>query len=88
MKIGIVGGGPAGLFFAYLMRRHDPVAHVRVVERNAADATYGWGVVFSDVALAFVRDIAHDHGGRVEVDSSAGETEFRIIVPAAGPGAA
>ena len=58
MKIGIVGGGPAGLFFAYLMRRHDPVAHVRVVERNAADATYGWGVVFSDVALAFVRDIA------------------------------
>ena len=35
-----------------------------------------------------VRDIAHDHGGRVEVDSSAGETEFRIIVPAAGPGAA
>jgi anthraniloyl-CoA monooxygenase len=63
MKIRIVGGGPAGLFFAYLMQRdriadglapHDIVVH----ERDAEDATYGWGVVFSDVALAFVRDIA------------------------------
>ena len=33
------------------------------------------------LGLAFVRDIAHDHGGRVEVDSSGGETEFRIILP-------
>jgi 2-polyprenyl-6-methoxyphenol hydroxylase-like FAD-dependent oxidoreductase len=58
MNIGIVGGGPAGLFFAYLVKRDDPSHRVRVVERDAADATYGWGVVFSDVALAFVRDIA------------------------------
>jgi 2-polyprenyl-6-methoxyphenol hydroxylase-like FAD-dependent oxidoreductase len=63
MKIRIVGGGPAGLFFAYLMQRerianggapHD----IRIFERDREDATYGWGVVFSDVALAFVRDIA------------------------------
>lgn len=63
MKIRIVGGGPAGLLFAYLMQRarrqrglspHDLVVH----ERDAEDATYGWGVVFSDVALAFVRDVA------------------------------
>lgn len=58
MKIGIAGGGPAGLFFAYLMKRADPAHDIRVVERDAQDATYGWGVVFSDVALAFVRDIA------------------------------
>ena len=63
MKIRIVGGGPAGLFFAYLMQR-DRIARgeaphdLLVVERDAEDATYGWGVVFSDVALAFVRDIA------------------------------
>jgi anthraniloyl-CoA monooxygenase len=63
MKIRIVGGGPAGLFFAYLMQRDriangHPPHDIRVFERDAEDATYGWGVVFSDVALAFVRDIA------------------------------
>jgi len=74
MKIGIIGGGPAGLFFAYLMKRDDASHEVRVVERDPADATYGWGVVFSDVALAFVRDIApelHDAmTGRQEVHDS------------------
>lgn len=58
MKIRIVGGGPAGLFFAYLMKRDDPSHDVVVFERDPEHATYGWGVVFSDVALAFVRDIA------------------------------
>jgi 2-polyprenyl-6-methoxyphenol hydroxylase-like FAD-dependent oxidoreductase len=58
MNVGIVGGGPAGLFFAWLMKRHDASHRIRIVERDPADATYGWGVVFSDVALSFVRDIA------------------------------
>ena len=58
MNVGIVGGGPAGLFFAYLVKRHDPTHRVRVVERDRAEATYGWGVVFTDIALAFVRDMA------------------------------
>ncbi|MEO7010279.1 MAG: FAD-dependent monooxygenase [Caldimonas sp.] len=58
MKIGIIGGGPAGLFYAYLMKRADPAHEIRVVERDPEHATYGWGVVFSDVALAFVRDLA------------------------------
>jgi anthraniloyl-CoA monooxygenase len=63
MKIRIVGGGPAGLFFAYLMQREriatgQPPHDIVIFERDAEDATYGWGVVFSDVALAFVRDIA------------------------------
>ena len=58
MKIGIIGGGPAGLFYAYLMKRADPAHEIRVAERDPENATYGWGVVFSDVALAFVRDIA------------------------------
>src|SRR5882762_9053655 len=58
MKILIVGGGPAGLFYAYLMKRADRSHDIEVFERDPEHATYGWGVVFSDVALAFVRDIA------------------------------
>ena len=58
MKIRIIGGGPAGLFYAYLMKRDDPSHDIRVFERDPEHATYGWGVVFSDVALAFVREIA------------------------------
>jgi len=60
MKIAIIGGGPAGLFFAYLIKRADPAHDIVVFERDPEGATYGWGVVFSDVALAFVRDIAPD----------------------------
>ena len=58
MKIAVIGGGPAGLFFAYLMKRADPAHDIAVFERDPEGATYGWGVVFSDVALAFVRDVA------------------------------
>src|SRR5262245_17285272 len=58
MKIRIVGGGPAGLFFAYLMGRSATGHDIRVYERDPEGATYGWGLVFSDVALTFVNDIA------------------------------
>ena len=58
MKIRIIGGGPAGLFFAYLMGRADNGHDIRVYERDPEGATYGWGLVFSDVALSFVREIA------------------------------
>jgi 2-polyprenyl-6-methoxyphenol hydroxylase-like FAD-dependent oxidoreductase len=58
MNIAVIGGGPAGLFFAYLMKRADPSHRIVVVERDPEGATYGWGVVFSDVALAFVREAA------------------------------
>jgi hypothetical protein len=40
------------------MKRDNPAHAIRVVERDPENATYGWGVVFSDVALAFVREIA------------------------------
>ena len=58
MKIRIIGGGPAGLFFAYLMGRAGAGHDIRVYERDPEGATYGWGLVFSDVALSFVREIA------------------------------
>src|SRR5207245_7317843 len=56
VRYGVVGGGPAGLYFALLARKADPQAEVRVVERNAPDATFGWGVVFSEETLGALRD--------------------------------
>ncbi|HEU5320376.1 MAG TPA: FAD-dependent monooxygenase, partial [Methylomirabilota bacterium] len=51
MKVVCVGGGAAGLYFAILMKKADPRHDVTVVERNRADDTFGFGVVFSDATL-------------------------------------
>lgn len=56
MRITIIGAGPAGLFFAYLMKRSRPNAVVKVIEQNAPDVTFGFGVVFSARALAFLAE--------------------------------
>ncbi len=52
MKIAILGGGPAGLYSGLLIKKANPAHNITVLERNAADVTYGWGVVFSDRTLA------------------------------------
>ena len=56
MRIAILGAGPAGLYLAYLIKRRCPDWDVTVVEQNRADATFGFGVVFSDRALEFLRE--------------------------------
>lgn len=56
MRIEIVGGGPAGLYFALLMKQIDPSHEITVYERNAPDDTFGWGVVFSDKTLSYLAD--------------------------------
>jgi len=56
MHIAILGAGPAGLYLAYLIKRRQPGTDVTVIEQNPADATFGFGVVFSDRALEFLRE--------------------------------
>jgi anthraniloyl-CoA monooxygenase len=51
VKIVCIGAGPAGLYFAISMKLRDPTCAVEVYERNRADDTYGWGVVFSDQTM-------------------------------------
>ncbi len=51
MRIVSIGGGPAGLYFAILMKKADPAHDVLVLERNRPDDTFGFGVVFSDATL-------------------------------------
>jgi anthraniloyl-CoA monooxygenase len=56
MKITVIGGGPAGLYFALLMKKTNPAHEVTVFERNAPDDTFGWGVVFSDKTLSYLKE--------------------------------
>ena len=62
MKINVIGGGPAGLYFAILMKKADAAHQVKIYERNGPNDTFGWGVVFSGKTLANLRaadDVSH-----------------------------
>lgn len=54
MRVACVGGGPGGLFFATLLKRHRPEVEVTVLERNRPNDTFGFGVVFSDATLGTI----------------------------------
>jgi 2-polyprenyl-6-methoxyphenol hydroxylase-like FAD-dependent oxidoreductase len=62
VQINVVGAGPAGLLFSLLIKRRFPEWRVQVFEQNPPDATFGFGVVFSKGALAFLeRDVPDFH---------------------------
>jgi len=70
MRIAVVGAGPAGLLFSLLVKRRFPAWRVEVLEQNAPDATFGFGVVFSQGALGFLErdapDLHRQLAGRME----------------------
>ena len=65
MKINIIGGGPAGMYFAILMKQADPAHEITIYERNGPDDTFGWGVVFSGKTLRNLR--AADEESHAEI---------------------
>jgi len=67
MRIVCIGGGPAGLYFALLMKKLDPSHHITVVERNRPYDTFGWGVVFSDATMEGMRAWDQDTADEIEI---------------------
>ncbi|HRI52893.1 MAG TPA: bifunctional salicylyl-CoA 5-hydroxylase/oxidoreductase [Pseudomonadota bacterium] len=65
MKIVCVGGGPAGLYLAILMKKADPAHRITVVERNQPSDTFGFGVVFSDQTLSYLREADADSHAQI-----------------------
>jgi anthraniloyl-CoA monooxygenase len=65
MKIKIIGGGPAGMYFAILMKKADAAHDITIYERNGPDDTFGWGVVFSGKTLSNLR--AADEPSHAEI---------------------
>ncbi len=66
MNIVCIGGGPAGLYFALLMKKHNPGHQVTVVERNKPYDTFGWGVVFSDATMDNMRACDRETADEIE----------------------
>jgi len=65
MKIKIIGGGPAGMYFAILMKKADTTYDITIYERNGPNDTFGWGVVFSGRTLSNLR--AADEPSHAEI---------------------
>lgn len=68
MHIACLGGGPAGLYFAIMMKKANPAHDVTVIDRNAADNTFGWGVVFSDKTMDGFRDADEQVVNQIEAN--------------------
>jgi anthraniloyl-CoA monooxygenase len=71
MKINIIGGGPAGMYFAILMKKTSAAHEITIYERNGPDDTFGWGVVFSGKTLRNLRDADAESHAEITRDFAA-----------------
>ncbi|MBC8982391.1 FAD-dependent monooxygenase [Pseudomonas lurida] len=83
MKIVIVGGGPSGLYLGLLLKRGAPSWKVEVIEQNAADATFGFGVVMADTGLQQLRDA--DPASFDALSAATKQHDHQVIVQAETP---
>lgn len=65
MKITIIGGGPAGLYFAILMKKRDPSREIKIIERDGPNDTFGWGIVFSDQTFSYLKENDEESFARI-----------------------
>jgi anthraniloyl-CoA monooxygenase len=65
VRVAVIGGGPAGLYFGLLLKKARPETTITVIERNRLDDTFGWGVVFSDQTLENFRAADPDTCDRI-----------------------
>jgi anthraniloyl-CoA monooxygenase len=77
MKINIIGGGPAGLYFAILMKKLDPSHDITVVERDGPNDTFGWGIVFSEKTLTFLD--GHDHQTYADITAASQSWDAVVV---------
>lgn len=66
MRIVIIGGGPAGLYFALLMKKLDPRHQITIFERDGPNDTFGWGIVFSDQTFAYLAASDNESFARIQ----------------------
>ena len=77
MRINIVGGGPAGLYFAILMKRLDAAHDITIYERDGPQDTFGWGIVFSDQTFSYLEE--NDHLSYEEITRNC-ETWDNVVI--------
>ena len=77
MRVACVGGGPAGLYFALLMKMREPEYDITVFERSPAYSAYGWGVTFDQELLATL--YRSDARSASEIEQAAFRLEDQVV---------
>jgi len=72
MKVNVIGGGPGGLYASILLKKANPDWEITVYERDPAENTYGWGIVFSVSTLGALREADYESTSVSPTSSRAG----------------